>query len=75
MTPNNTFFSNTRLAIYLTLGGFAFLLNGAIIVKDLFHIGISIAFSMGCYVIALYYVMKDESKNEQWNRGLNRTNE
>lgn len=68
MTPKTTFFFNTKMSIFLTVAGFGFLFNGAVIVQELFHVGMSIVFSMGCYIIALYFVMREEDKRvEQIN--------
>ena len=63
-------FSNPSITVLLVIAGFGFLINGAFVVTDMFHVGISISISIGSFVTALYYVMKEYEKD--WKVESNR---
>lgn len=70
MTSKNSFFSNNVLSIIMALGGYGFLLNSSVIVEEMIYVGLSMTFSIACFSLGLYFVMKDDTKKEQANRGL-----
>lgn len=62
MTPNNFFFTNTRLSIVYLSFGFVFLFGSAILVKETEIIWMTIGASVFFFIISLFFIMKEYSK-------------